>query len=77
MNRHLIAIASGVLGGSIPNKTSNIHPLLMGAILAILVSKILVGDYDAGYQWTFSDLLFVGIVGLEGVFGAWLVNVFS
>jgi hypothetical protein len=70
MERHLIAIATGVLGGAIPNNKSNIHPYLMGAILAILAVKVFVGDYDKGYSWTISDIGFVVLTGLEGVLGA-------
>lgn len=72
--RHLLAIAAGVLGGLIPNQKSNIHPLLMGAILAILFTKVLFGDQDRGYQWTKSDLGFALIVGGEGALGAWVAQ---
>lgn len=70
--RHILAISLGFIGGLIPNKKSNINHLLMGAIFALLFSKILVGDYDTGYQWTYSDILFVLIVGTEGFIGAWI-----
>lgn len=76
MERHLLAIGSGFLGGLIPNTKSNIHPLVMGAILAILLTKIIFGDYDTGYQWSLSDILFVFVVGGEGVLGAWLSRFF-
>lgn len=69
-NRHIVALVGGMIGGVIPNNKSNIHPLVMGAIIGILSTKILVGDYDRGYQWTFSDLLFIAIAGTEGVIGA-------
>jgi hypothetical protein len=70
--RHILAISLGFIGGLIPNKKSNINHLLMGVIFALLFSKILVGDYDTGYQWTYSDILFVLIVGTEGFIGAWI-----
>ena len=70
--RHLFAIGIGFLGGLIPNHKSNIHPLLMGVILAILLTKIVFGDYDVGYQWSVRDILFGLIVGAEGAFGAWV-----
>lgn len=69
-NRHIVALVGGVIGGLLPNDKSNIHPLLMGAIIAILATKVLVGDYDRGYQWTASDILFLTITGFEGVIGA-------
>ena len=74
MNRHIIAILSGLIGGIIPNNKSNIHPLLMGAILAILAVKVLIGDYDKGYQWTYKDIIFAFITSIEGAFGSILVN---
>ena len=75
-NRHLLAVASGILGGLIPNNRSNIHPYLMGAFLSLLLSKLLFGDYDRGYQYTLSDILFVFVVGIEGVIGAYLTGLF-
>ena len=69
-NRHIIALVAGFIGGLIPNNKSNIHPLLMGAILAILSTKVLVGDYDRGYQWTRSDILFIAVTSIEGIIGA-------
>jgi hypothetical protein len=76
-NRHLLAIAAGIIGGLIPNKHSNIHPLVMGAILAILFTKVIFGDYDKGYQFTVSDILFATIVGTEGMIGAYLTGLSS
>jgi hypothetical protein len=69
MNRHTFALLLGFIGGMIPNNKSNIYPPLMGSIFAILFSKIVFGDYDKGYQWSFSDLLFLIINGGEGFIG--------
>ena len=69
--RHILAISLGFIGGLIPNEKSNINHLVLGVIFAILFSKILVGDYDTGYHWTYSDILFILIVGTEGLIGAW------
>lgn len=66
----MVAFLAGAIGGLIPNDKSNIHPLLMGAIFAWLATKILVGDYDRGYQWTVSDLGFLTVTALEGSLGA-------
>jgi hypothetical protein len=74
LNRHVVAIVAGVLGGLLPNDKSNIHPLLMGAIVSVLATKILVGDYDRGYQWTWKDIVFAITTISEGVLGAKLVN---
>jgi hypothetical protein len=72
--RHILSIASGILAGFLPSKPSNIHPYLLGAIAAILFTKLFFGDYDAGYQWTPSDILFAMINGLEGILGAWIAQ---
>ena len=74
--RHILSLACGVLGGALPNKNSNMHPLLTGAILAGLIVKIIYGDYDTGYQWTFSDLIFWVMTLTEGVLGALLISSF-
>lgn len=70
MERHILALLAGFVGGLLPNNKSNIHPLLMGAILSILLTKIIFGDYDTGYQWSIKDMWFVLIVGGEGALGA-------
>ena len=72
--QHIFSIACGLVAGIIPNTKSNIHPLLLGVIFAILFTKIVFGDYDKGYKWTPSDLLFVLIVGSEGALGAWITS---
>ena len=46
----------------------------MGAIVAILAVKIFVGDFDKGYSWTWSDIVFIIVFGLEGALGAALVR---
>ena len=68
-SRHIIATLSGFVAAFIPNDKSNINPFLMGIILAILVTKVLVGDYDTGYQWTLSDIVFIVVTSAEGVLG--------
>lgn len=76
MERHLIAVASGIIGGAVPNTKSNIHPYLMGAIVAILAVKVFVGDFDKGYSWTWSDIVFILVFGFEGALGASLLRYF-
>ena len=65
-------IISGYLAGSIPNKKSNINPLLLGAIFGFLARKIVYGDYDKGYHWTIYDILFWISSICLGIFGAFL-----
>ena len=77
MKSHLIAVASGVLGGAVPNNKSNIHPLLMGAILAVFLTKVLVGDWDAGYQWSVYDIGFLVVTAIEGALGAAMLRAAS
>ena len=74
MIRHGFAFLCGLIAGVIPNDKSNIDPRLLGSIFAVLFSKIVFGDYDSGYQWTTSDILFVLIAGAEGALGAWVSN---
>lgn len=73
VDRHIISLLGGLIGGLLPNDKSNIHPLLMGAIVSVLATKILVGDYDRGYQWTWKDIVFAITTISEGVLGAKLV----
>ena len=72
MIRHIFALVCGIIAGLIPNDKSNIDPRILGSIFAILFTKIVFGDYDKGYQWSTSDILFVIIVGGEGAIGAWI-----
>jgi hypothetical protein len=74
LNRHLVAFLSGIVGGSIPNQNSNIPPTLMGMIVAFLATKVLIGDYDVGYQWTGKDFWFAFFTLAEGYLGATVVN---
>jgi hypothetical protein len=74
--RHILAIACGILGGVLPNIKSNIHPYLIGAFVAGFVVKMIYGDYDKGYSWTLSDIVFWTITLLEGVLGAFLITSF-
>lgn len=72
MYQHLFSILCGFAAAFVPNHKSNIHPLLLGLIFALLFTKIVFGDYDTGYQWSRRDVLFFVIVGSEGVLGSWL-----
>lgn len=73
-SRYLVALGTGLIAGAVPNRKSNIHPLILGVLLAVLVVKILFGDFDVGYQWTTSDLWFGTSVGAVGAFGAWITQ---
>ena len=70
--RNAFAIFCGIIASLIPNNKSNIHPVLMGIILSILLTKIVYGDYDRGYTWSVNDIYFVFVVGSFGAFGSWL-----
>ena len=74
MIRILTAFFLGISAAFIPNKKSNIHPVLLGAIFGFLFTKILLGDYDRGYAWTYSDLAFLINTTLAGAGGAWLTT---
>lgn len=72
--RHILALACGILGGVLPNNKSNMHPLLTGAILAGLIVKIIYGDYDVGYKWSLSDIVFWSVTLVEGAVGAFIMT---
>lgn len=72
LQRHVFAFFCGFVGGLLPNDKSNIEPWLMGALLAGIATKVVFGDFDTGYQWTWKDILFVIVVGGEGAVGALL-----
>jgi hypothetical protein len=57
--RHILAISAGIVGSFLPNDKSNSNYYINGGILAVLLVKLLYGDYDEGYQWTLSDILFL------------------
>lgn len=73
-SRHILAIAGGIVGAAIPNKTSNIHPFITAAVFAFFAVKIIYGDYDKGYQWTVSDILFAVVIIIEAILGAFIIT---
>ena len=48
----------GYLATLIPNKKSNIHPLVASAIFGLLFAKIVFGDWDRGFQFTYLDIVY-------------------
>ncbi len=72
--RHILAFAAGIVGAYFPNDKSNSTPMLNGALFAAFIVKFLYRDYDKGYQWTMSDLLFWSITLLEGCISAYLIT---
>lgn len=65
----ITTIVGGYIGALIPNKNSNIHPLLMSVIIGSLFSKCIYGDFDIGYQWTLNDIYYWIITILEALLG--------
>lgn len=74
MIRITTAFLLGIVAAFVPNKKSNIHPVLLGAIFGFLFTKILLGDYDSGYTWTLSDLAFFFNTAAAGAVGAAMVT---
>lgn len=74
IKRHILAIACGILGGALPNYNSNMHPYLIGALVAGFTVKMVYGDYDQGYKWTASDVVFWIITLIEGAIGAFIIH---
>lgn len=65
----IATIIGGFVGALLPNKLSNIPHLLMAVIIGSLVSKIIYGDFDIGYQWTISDIYYWFITIVESLLG--------
>lgn len=72
ISQHLFSFSCGLVAGLVPNTKSNIHPVLLGIIFAVLFTKIVFGDWDKGYQWSSMDPLFLVVVGAEGAIGAYI-----
>ncbi len=68
----IVTIIAGYIGALIPNKLSNIPHLLMSVIIGSLVSKVVFGDFDVGYQWTQSDIYYWFITITEALIGGYL-----
>ena len=66
----------GYLATLIPNNKSNIHPLVASGIFGLLFSKIVFGDWDRGFQFTYLDIvysitiIFFAILG--GMLSLWI-----
>ncbi len=75
--RHILAIAAGIVGATLPNTYSNANPYIIGAIVSAFLVKMIYGDYDQGYDWTLSDLVFWIVTLLEGVIGAAIITVLN
>ena len=65
----ILTVTAGYVGALIPNEKSNIPPLLLSVIFGSLVSKIVYGDFDEGYAWTTSDILYWTVTILESLIG--------
>ena len=65
----LTTIIGGYLGALLPNKLSNIPHLMMAMIIGSLFSKIIYGDFDKGFQFTKSDILYWIVTFIEALVG--------
>jgi uncharacterized membrane protein YeaQ/YmgE (transglycosylase-associated protein family) len=68
----LSTIIAGYVGALIPNDRSNIPPLLLSVIFGAIVSKVVYGDFDKGYTWTKSDILYWVLTVTESIIGGCL-----
>lgn len=71
-SQYIFPFVCGLVAGLVPNRKSNIHPVLLGVIFGILFTKIVFGDYDRGYQWTLLDPVFAVVTGSLGALGAYI-----
>ena len=62
----------GYLATLIPNKKSNIHPLIASGIFGLLFAKIVFGDWDRGFQFTYLDIVYGIMVIFSAVLGGML-----
>lgn len=75
MNKNLqfiLTVIGGFLGALIPNKVSNIPHLLMSVIIGSLLSKTIYGDFDRGYQWSYSDIYYWFVTIVESLVGGYI-----
>jgi uncharacterized membrane protein YeaQ/YmgE (transglycosylase-associated protein family) len=68
----IITFIGGFIGALIPNKLSNIPHLLMSIIIGSLLSKTIYGDFDVGYQWSYSDIYYWFITITESLIGGYI-----
>lgn len=66
------AVFSGFLGAMIPNDKSSIPRWLMAVLVGVITVKVVYGDFDKGYQWSKSDLIFYPLVSLLALIGYYL-----
>jgi len=59
----------GYLATLIPNKKSNIHPLVASGIFGLLFAKIVFGDWDRGFQFTNLDIIYGIMVIFSAILG--------
>jgi hypothetical protein len=75
--RHILAVAGGIVGATLPNTYSNANPYIIGALVSGFLVKMIYGDYDQGYEWTFSDLVFWVVTLVEGIIGATIMTMLN
>jgi hypothetical protein len=46
----------------------------MSALISAFVVKMIYGDYDKDFRWTFSDLIFWIFTIIEGIIGAFIIT---
>ena len=71
-----MAITYGIIGGTLPNNNSNsnTNPFVIGALISTSDVKMIYGDYDKDFRWTFSDLIFWIFTIIEGIIGAFIIT---
>ena len=62
-------VVIGYLAALVPNRLSNIPPLVLAVLVGALSSKVIYGDWDRGYAWTWSDAVFWAVSAVEALLG--------
>ena len=67
-----LGVFAGFIGAMIPNDKSNIPHWMMAVLVGVLTLKVVYGDFDKGFQWSRSDLVYYPLATLLGLIGYYL-----
>jgi len=70
-----LTVFAGYIGGLIPNDKSNIPHWMMALLVGVLTAKVVYGDFDEGFQWSKSDLIFYPLVSLLALIGYYISTI--
>ena len=68
----VLGILGGFIGSLLPNDKSNIPRWILAVIFGVLAVKIVYGDFEEGFHWSKSDLIFYPFTILLGIIGHYI-----